>query len=270
MKRTLAAFLILTVLLAACSGSPATPTAAPVATKAPAAVPPTAAVGTNPPAAAPTAAPVATAAPSAAPIPTATKAPAPTATSAPAAAPAPSGSAKDAVVAAMLAQLKAGPYRTKTTIVSDSGTISLTGEMIPPDKLHTTMKGTGFERETIVIGDKAWITQAGAWEASPVTGKQLREAAFPALTTEQLGATISDVKAAGTDTVNGEEARVYTYTSTADLGQGSKVVSAVKLWVSVKRGLPIKQEVAGDAGGVKSNTVQMIEYDPAISIAPPM
>jgi hypothetical protein len=275
-KRMLISLFVLILLLTACGG-PAAPTAAPAATKAPAAGPTAASVATTIPAAAPTAALIATtapAAPTAILIPAATKAPAapaaPSATSAPAAAPASAGSAKDAVIAAMLAQLKAGPYRTKTTIVSDNGTINLTGEMIPPDKLHTIMKGTNFERETIVVGDKSWIKQAGAWAVSPVAGKVLLESAFPALTAEQLSGTISDAKAAGTDAVNGEEARVYTYTSTTDLGQTGKVISAVKLWVSVKRGLPIKQEIAGDSGGVKSNTVQMIEYDPAITITAPM
>lgn len=240
MKRLLIALFVLTLLLAACGGSPAAPTAAPAATTAPAA----------------------------APIPAATKAPA--APAAPTAAPAPSGSARDAVVAAMLAQLKAGPYRTVTTIVSDSGAINMTGELIPPDKLHTTMKTTGFESETIAIGDEGWTKQGGAWAVSPVAGKLLLEAAFPALTAEQLAATISDANSAGTDTVNGEEARVYTYTSTTDLGGSGKVVSTVKLWVSAQSGRPIRQEIAGDAGGVKSNTVQTIEYDPSITIAAPM
>ena len=95
------------------------------------------------------------------------------------------------------------------------------------------------------------------------------ETAFPVLTAESLGGTISDAKAVGTEAVNGEQARVDTYTSTTDLGD-SKVVGAVKLWVSVKSGLPIKQEIVGEAAGVKSNTVQTIEYDKTISIAPPI
>ena len=263
MKRLLVSLFILTLLLAACGG-PAAPTAAPAATTAPAA--------------APTAAPAAPAA--ATPIPAATKArvaataipptAAPTATSAPAAAPAPSGSAEDAIIAAVQATLKAGPYRTKSTIVSDSGTINMTGELIPPDKLHTTMKATDFEMENIIIGDKGWIKQNGKWAVSPMSGKAALEAAFLALTAEQLGLTISDAKSVGTEAVNGEQARVYTYTSTTDLGESGQVISAVKLWVSAKRGLPVKQEIAGEAGGIKSNTVQMIEYDPTISIVPPM
>ena len=194
----------------------------------------------------------------------------PVPTSAPAAAPVPSGSAKDAIIAATQATLKAGPFRTKSTIVSDSGTINMTGELIPPDKLHTTMKAADFEMENIIIGDKAWIKQDGKWAVSPVPGKVALESAFQALTAEQLDLTISDAKALGTEAVNGEQARVYTYTSTTDLGESGKVISAVKLWVSAKSGLPIKQEIAGEAGGVKSNTVQTIEYDPTISVVPPM
>ena len=215
------------------------------------------------------------------PVPAATKAPVaataipptavPAATSVPAAAPAPSGSAKDAIIAATLATLKAGPYRTKSTIVSDSGTINMTGELIPPDKLHTTMKATDFEMENIIIGDQGWIKQDGKWAVSPMASKTVLQSAFLALTAEQLDLTISDAKAIGSEAVNGEQARVYTYHLYHRSGRAlARVISAVKLWVSVKSGLPIKQEIAGEAGGIKSNTVQMIEYDPTISVVPPM
>ena len=209
MKRLLVSLFLLTLLLAACGGSPAAPTAAPVATTAPAAAPSVA------PTAAPTTAPAATAVPAATKAPVAATAIPPTAvpvpTSAPAAAPAPSGSAKEAIIAAIQATLKAGPYRTKSTIVSDSGTINMTGELIPPDKLHTTMKATDFEMENIIIGDQGWIKQNGKWAVSPMSGKVALESAFLALTAEQLDLTISDAKAVGTEAVNGEQARVYTY-----------------------------------------------------------
>ena len=264
MKRLLVSLFLLTLLLAACGGSPAAPTAAPVATTAPS-VAPTATPITAPAAtivpAAPKAPAVATSVPAAA---------APAATSVPAAAPAPSGSAKEAIIAAMQATLKAGPYRTKSTIVSDSGAVNMTGELIPPDKLHTTMKATDFEMENIIIGDQGWIKQNGKWAVSPMSGKAALQSAFLALTAEQLDLTISDAKAIGAEAVNGEQARVYTFTSTTDLGESGKIVSAVKLWVSARSGLPVKQEIVGETGGIKSNTVQMIEYDQNISVVPPM
>ena len=171
----------------------------------------------------PTSVPVATTAPAASaatPAPATTKAPVaataipptavPAPTSAPAAAPAPSGSAKEAIIAAMQATRKAGPYRTKSTIVSDSGTINMTGELIPPDKLHTTMKATDFEMENVIIGDQGWIKQNGKWAVSPMSSKTVLESAFLALTAEQLDLTISDAKAVGNEAVNGEPARAST------------------------------------------------------------
>ena len=268
MKRLLVSFFLMTLLLAACGGSPAAPSAVRIATTA------TAAAQSVALAAAPTTAAAATAIPAATKASVAATAIPPTAVpalpSAPAAAPAPPGSAKDAIIAAMQATRKAGPYRTKSTIVSDSGTINMTGELIPPDKLHTTMKASNFEMENVIIGDQGWIKQNGKWTVSPMSSKTVLQSAFLALTAEQLDLTISDAKAVGSEAVNGEQARVYTFTSTTDLGESGKIVSAVKLWVNARSGLPVKQEITGEAGGIKSNTLQTIEYDPTISVVPPM
>ena len=207
MKRLLVSLFLPTLLLAACGGSPAAPTAAPVATTAPAAAPTRRAGPNNGPGRAgchpgpgghegagcgdaipPTAVPAAT--------------------SAPAAAPAPSGSAKEAIIAAMQATLKAGPYRTVSTIVSDSGTIDMTGELIPPDKLHTTMKAADFEMENVIIGDQGWIKQNGKWAVSPMRVRPCCSRPSLPSPAEQLDLTISDAKAVGNEAVNGEPARV--------------------------------------------------------------
>ncbi|MBK6430360.1 hypothetical protein [Candidatus Amarolinea dominans] len=60
----------------------------------------------------------------------------------------------------------------------------------------------------------------------------------------RLSKTISNVQAVGTDEVNGERARVYTYTSTYIFGEAGadQIISQVKLWVSEKRGLPVKRD----------------------------
>ena len=251
MKRLLISLFLLSLLLTACGGSSASPTAAPpAATSAPAA--------TTAPAA--TSAAVATTAPAATPVPAAT------------AAPALPGDPKSAIIAAMQNQMKAGPYRTTTNIVSDSGTIEMTGEIVPPDKIHTVMKMADFENENIFIGEQGWTKKEGVWEVSPVSGSMILEQVGLLATEDSLSKTISNVQAVGTDEVNGERARVYTYTSTYIFGEAGadQIISQVKLWVSEKRGLPVKQEIEGEAGGIKSKTVQIIEYDATITIKPPM
>ena len=200
------------------------------------------------------------AAPAATPVPAAT------------AAPALPGDPKSAIIAAMQNQMKAGPYRTTTNIVSDSGTIEMTGEIVPPDKIHTVMKMADFENENIFIGEQGWTKKEGVWEVSPVSGSMILEQVGLLATEDSLSKTISNVQAVGTDEVNGERARVYTYTSTYIFGEAGadQIISQVKLWVSEKRGLPVKQEIEGEAGGIKSKTVQIIEYDATITIKPPM
>lgn len=242
MNRVLVSLFIVTMLLVGCGGSPAASTPTP-------SDPPTVAPIAPPPSTAPTAAPTVVA---------------------PAEVPAASGNAKDAIIAALQSSFKAGPFRTQSTIVSDSGTIDMTGELIPPDKLHTMMQATDFAVETIVIGDQAWTKQDGVWALSPVSGQVFLQSAFAAQTVEELDKTISDAQALGTETVNGEQTFVYSFTSTTDLGGTGVVISAVKLWTSAKSGLPIKQEIVGEAGGIKSTTVQTIEYDPTITIEPPL
>ena len=64
-------------------------------------------------------------------------------------------------------------------------------------------------------------------------------------------------------------AAVYSFNMKFKLDANTEISSSAKLWVSVASGLPIKQEVSGEFGGVKSVTVQRIEYDPTIKIEAP-
>ncbi len=260
-----APLLVLALLLTACGGGQPAPTATtqpPAPTSAPAA--------TSAPADTPTSAPAATAAPAdtptSAPAPTATPPPA-TPTSAPPALPA---DPKAAVIAALQNQLKAGPFRTKTTIVADTGTTEMTAEVIPPDKIRTKLESGEFEMESVFIGDQGWMKRDDAWEVAPVSGDDLFQQIGLMTTAEELDKTISNVQAAGRDKVNGEDALVFTYTSTFGEAGPDQVVSQVKLWVSASRGLPLQSEIEGEAAGIKSKSRQVIEYDPDIEITPPM
>lgn len=133
-----------------------------------------------------------------------------------------------------------------------------------PDRFHIVMD-TG---EFIIIGNKTYMKQGDQWAEFPV---DIGSLVFPLLisTDEEAEASISDVQLLGQDTVNGESTTVYQYRSTGVL-EGTEVSSMVKLWVRDSDGLPIKQEIIGEAGGIESTTIQEIEYDPTISIEPPV
>jgi hypothetical protein len=68
------------------------------------------------------------------------------------------------------------------------------------------------------------------------------------------------------------EALRYTYTN--DLNQSGLMamdsVQQVTLWLNAASGLIIRQEIEDTTAGMPSKTVQVIEYDATITIAPPV
>lgn len=194
-----------------------------------------------------------------------TASPQPTETSASAL---PAGDPRTALLQALQRVQHGGPYRTKTTVTDETKgtTLSTTqAEIIPPDRYHiiTSLPKSG---ELIVIGQKAYSKDpTGKWvQAIP----QIANAFVQAQQIAQE-AQIGDVKLVGPDAVNGVPALVFTFTEKTNLGN-QVIASAVKLWVGAANGLPLEQQIESDFGGVKSKTVQFIEYDPSIQINPPI
>lgn len=176
-----------------------------------------------------------------------------------------------ALFAAMRAQVNAGPYRNQTTIIADDSTVELSAEIIPPDRMHMTNNFGGQSQEQILIGDKGWMKQGDAWVESPMTGTNIVAQASGEMVEEMIK-TISDVTLIGPETVDGVDALVYSYTSDMNKSDTMKMdsISTVKVWIATASGLMIKQEIDGEAMGIKSKTVQVITYDPNITIEPPV
>jgi hypothetical protein len=248
-------------VLAACSGKNPTPAAEVAPTRATTATPIPAANPTTAPATglAPTAVPNTVAAPITNPTTTPTT-PA-TSTAAPTTAPlTAAGDPRQAVLNALHAMAQAGAYRVHSTTTTDEGnTIQISGEVILPDRFHLVMNG----REILIIGNKT----GDQWTEFPVDVGSIVSGFMGGMTAE-MEKSISDVESVGPDTVNGVPAQVYQYTSSFKAGD-QEVKGTAKLWVGVANGLPIQQEVDGEFAGIKSKTVQEIEYDPSIKIEAP-
>lgn len=187
--------------------------------------------------------------------------PAPSATVPPATLP---GDPRQAIISAMNAMREAGSYRVHVTSKSGETSTEWNAEVILPDRFHIVMD----IGEYIIIGNKTYMKQGDQWAEFPV---DIGSMVFPLLisTEKEAEASISDVQLVGQDTVNGEATTVYQYRSSGTL-QGTEVTSMVKLWVRNSDDLPVKQEINGEVAGVESTTVQDIEYDPTISIEPPI
>lgn len=242
---------LVALFCAACGGGAAAPSpVAPVDPPAATLVPPTQA------AAEPTATPTQ-------PPPTATVMPtvAPTDTPAPAAAAEP-GDPKSAILAAARKQATLA-WRTDTTITTGGKVFTVTGEFAPPLSLHVLANIGGQSTEMIMIDDKGWMKIGPLWTAAPASvAAMIRDNYGPG--SADIESRITDVKYLGPELLDGSPTWVYTFKSTQ-----ANVSGDVKAWIEVARGLVVQQQIEGEAGGVKSVTLQKISYDPSITIEPP-
>lgn len=178
---------------------------------------------------------------------------------------------KAAILQALRAQLTAGPYRSTTTITVDGNAQSVTGLVIPPDRMHVMMDLGGMKTEMIYIGEKVWSRQGdAAWVATErmgASGAGLLDESMIADTE----ATITEAALVGPEEVDGAAALLYTFTTDLSKSTVMPMEGAVhaKVWINAATGLPVRQETEDTMADTPSTTVQIIEYDPTITIDAP-
>ena len=195
--------------------------------------------------------------------------PPPTATAEPAP-DVPTGEPQQVLLDAMRLSLNSGPYRTTVTLTSDDeGVTTLVGEVVPPDQMHVTTTTSGVTTEMIILADQMWMKPPdSAWMQFPggMSISQITQQFM--LDPEAAGMTFDDVAFAGIDTLNGEPTWMYDYRSTFDAGTGP-IESQGRLWISIASGRPLQQTSKSESDGVVTTILQVIEYDPAITVEAP-
>ena len=168
---------------------------------------------------------------------------------------------KDELHDAFTKFLQAHSFRATATDMKKGEQIS-TMEFVAPDR-YRVQPARG--PQSVIVGDTMYMDMNGKLTPMPVPGvgkmvAQYRNQDF--LHEVESGMT---VQSAGDDTVDGEAAKVYTYTVT------KPVKSDAKTWISAKTGLPIQTESTGTFMGHTSTT--RIRYsgfnDPSIKIDVP-
>ena len=167
----------------------------------------------------------------------------------------------------MRKQITGGPYRLKTTITSDKGTIEMNGEVNPPDQMRMQMISAGNTTEMVFMGDKGWMKVGDKWQASPISGGEMMKQIMQSV--DEFAPHISNVQYVGEESLDGKPAHVYTYRMELGADMGN-VKSDAKVWIDSASGRVIKSASTGDVGGAKSTTVQTIEYDANIKIESPI
>ncbi|HEY3291191.1 MAG TPA: hypothetical protein VGK87_13770, partial [Anaerolineae bacterium] len=129
----------------------------------------------------------------------------------------------------------------------------------------------GRTTEQVFVGGKGWTRiGTGAWtvmETSLITSMM---SLANGTVLGDLTSIITDAKSAGTETLDGHAALVYSYV--LDMSKAStpmELKTEAKIWINQATGLIVKNESTGTFSGVTSHTVQTVEYDPSIKIEPP-
>src|SRR5678816_216960 len=161
---------------------------------------------------------------------------------------------------------KVGKFKSSSTITGDDGKVFKTSaQVIWPDRFHIVTE----QMEAIIIPGKSYMKQPGSgWQVIPVDLSQM-VAGFRAEAMKDSMASTTNVKELGTSEVNGHQVRGFEYDSSATImGQTSK--AHCKMWLDVATGLPVRQEVDGEAMGHKSKTVQDYDFTSPVKVEAPI
>lgn len=151
-------------------------------------------------------------------------------------------------------------YRTVTVSPGTDGDTIITGEIVPPDALHTLTQTPSLTIEMVIIGTSGWQAVNGVWNPLPIEMvNTVSTTAFPAAILAVLEETITNPQALGQEQLNGQSVWVYTF---------SGLSSHTTLYVDIATGLPVQQIIISDSSGVTST--QTITYDEGIVITPPV
>ena len=170
---------------------------------------------------------------------------------------------RDEVHAAYTRFLAAKSFRATVTDVNKGQQLSML-EFVAPDRYHIR-NGQG-QMEQIIIGDDAYTLIDGKRVKlpRPIKVGRIVNQYRNQQTLDELARDL-EVTAHGSDTVDGKEAKVYSYTVT------EPARSDVKVWIGLASGLPLQLESSGRFMGVKSTTrLRYYDYDdPAIRVTAP-
>jgi hypothetical protein len=137
-------------------------------------------------------------------------------------------------------------------------------EFVAPDRFHIA-----GDTEMLIIGDKTYIKQGATWMLFPADMSALIAQYTNAAMITEMEQAISEANLVGPDTLDGKRMLIYSYKSVYVIS-GLPINSMVKMWVSTTDGLPYKQEVEGEISGVKSKTINLIEYPTDLKIEAPV
>lgn len=175
------------------------------------------------------------------------------------------GSAADAFLRTQKAYLNAKTFRATMVSVdlTSSQVFTTTLEYQAPDRYHI-VNGT---TETIVISPTTYMkVGASNWAINPIDMSAILNTVRNPSVAENYADYIANVQLAGSDTVDGKNSLVYTYSSNNTV---EGLTSEAKTWVDAQTDLPLKTEMESEYQGTRTHVTILYDYDPTIQIEAP-
>ncbi len=174
---------------------------------------------------------------------------------------------KEEILAAHEAMVAKGKFRTVGVSESDGTTTRIENTVVWPDRYAMRADTDGSVMEYIILPGTTWMKQGGQWMKLPMDMSRMIQSMTPEAM-RQAYEGMSNVEQLADDSVDGRDAEVYRYDSRVTV-MGITASSKVTLWIDTDTGLPLKQEVDGEAMRTKSRTVQTYTFDDSIEINAP-
>lgn len=174
---------------------------------------------------------------------------------------------KEDIMAAHQKLVERGKFRL-TSVTEGGGQITRTEAMVEwPDRYHMKTDAGGQKNEMIILPAGTWMKQGGTWMKFPMDMSAMIKSMTPeAMKMAYDG--ISNLREIGAMEIDGRDATGYAYDSRVTM-MGVTSTSSVKMWIDDETGLPLRQEIDGEAMGTKSSTVQEYDYEAAVSVKAP-
>ena len=187
--------------------------------------------------------------------------------------------ARAAIISALLAVNSQSNRMEVSTVLGNGATSVNVIEFVPPDRKRII--SSDYDMEYIVIGEQVYAKTSGNWAETEIPAATFM--GEEVITEMTIAAMVSDAQFVRVDTLDGKPVVVYSYLSTTMSGD-IELNSQVELWVGADDGLPYQMINTGDilsaatdpASGestlqaVQAQTTTTFEFDPSISIEPPL
>lgn len=170
------------------------------------------------------------------------------------------------VADAMAKQRAVAAMRQQTRMITERGPVDMTVDVLFPDRMHQRVKALldPAATETILIGNRAWVSSGSGWQMLPAEAANDLAEAFRKNVVEAPAQT-NRYECGGRVEIDGRE--LLAYRAVPEKGAGADTIGTT--YVDPVTGLPIRSVMARAEKPDRPFFRQDTTYNPDIRIEPP-